>query len=818
MYARRPRTAALQETAAYTSGYACRLPGKSERSRGIPSRVCIIASVLLCTLSSAQAGNLWLFDMGSDTSPLWPGFARVTPSTSHSAEQGYGWVSKPKELRAYTASNIDALAIDDISGLRKATATFRVDVPDGDYTVWVLTGAMGNIWRLRYLRMPHELLVQGKPAATVDYGEEGLFRVANYDWKSADDPWMEFIEPRFRWLRTDAAVTEGKLVLGFRNANDFPVNAIIVASRRITDRVANQITIIDRLRRDAFHGLWQEHRPERAPIETISDEERQRGYVVAEAHCSDHFHPWSTPGVDAGREHINLFATPGAQEQVSFAVYALRDLESVTFAVSELRSKTTQLPETCVKPGLVQFAPWHAGKRDVPAYAIKECLILPLRPTSVGSKTCKRFWITIDMPADVPEGLYEGTITVNARNAPSAELRLAVRTVPVTLDPPPVERFMYFGTMYYLGKAYLPNYDVERFWDAMRAEVRFMRDNQYCRAECLIPRGSGGVKLVDGHVVSVNLRDTTRLMQILKEEDAWPRDNTMICRTGGLNLMFGGHFHRPKTPGVQFIPSEEGRRKYTEAIRFIDQHAKAEGWPEIAFECLGEFTNFRESGKTFALEVHKLLHDLGVSNTVRGNGPSDMAPIEEGLVTYPQPNWAMMFPDQLEVMRRTGKRLWAYNFSRSRFSLGWFCWRHGITRASYESGVYANGQPGNVFEITGMFPMGLPTSMTTIEPTVWLKRLVQGAVDYEYLYTLDRRLRTAEKSDNKNAQQIAREARKWLDEKLSDIPAGSTYVRGDPRSDKDVQGTFWPVRDLDRYRWQMAQFIMEIGRAMEEGQ
>ena len=773
-------------------------------------------AIALATSGPARAAdaNVWLFDMGSKTSPVRPGFAQVTAEAAYTPEQGYGWTTDTKRLRAYVATNIDALAVDDVSGVLNRTGQFRVDVPNGEYTIWVLTGAMGNIWRLRYMRRPHDLLVQGEVAATVDYGEDGLFRVAGYDWAPADDLWAEFIEPRFRWLRTDATVAEGKLTLSFSSALDFPVNAVVVAAREIAGRVQVELDSIDGLRREAFHGLWQERRPEPGPPVEVSTTERQRGYVAAEVHCSDDTNPWSRPGSEASRERLQLLATPGAQEQASFAVFALRDLEEVTFSLSEMRSEAGKLPTAAFRLGLVQFAPWHAGRRDAPTYAIRECLILPLRPTFIGANTCKRFWITLDTPDDAAPGVYRGRIDISARNAPPASLELAVRVVPVRLETPPVERYMYFGTMYYLGKAYLPDFEEERYWQAIRAEVRFMRDNQYCRAECIIPRGSAAVKIKDGHVVDVDMRDTARLMKILREEDAWPRDDTMICRTGGLNLRFGGHFHRPDNPTVAFIPEGEGRERYAEAIRLIDQRAKAEGWPEVAFECLGEFSNFRESGKTFAIEVHTLLHELGVSNTVRGNGPSDMAAIELGLVKYPQPNWAMMFPEQLEVMRRTGKRLWAYNFSRSRFSLGWFCWRHGITRASYESGVYANGQPGNVFEIGTMFPMGLPTSMTTIEPTLWLKRLVQGAVDYEYLYTLDARMAEAEKSGKRGALRIARKAKAWLDEKLADIPAGSTYVRGDPRNDQDVQGTFWPVHDLDRYRWQAAQFIMDIEQAL----
>jgi|LSQX01.3.fsa_nt_gb hypothetical protein len=764
----------------------------------------------------ADSPNVWLFDMGGTSTPVWPGFIAVTPDSLYSAEQGHGWLGDGTTMRAYATSQIDALATDEISGLGDRTGSFRVDLPAGDYTVWVLSGAMGNIWRLRYMRAPHTLLINGEAVETVDYPEEKLFEVADYDWQAGDDPWDIFIGPRFAWHKHPVTAVDGAIEIGFGDHQSFPVNAIVIASADVAGRVQRELDAIDRMRRDAFHAIWQESRPEAEEAAEVTAEEIRRGYIVAEVHCSDDLTPWSQPAADASRERIELFATPGEQEQASLAVFGLRDLRDATISVGRLTADNGEvLDPEALKPGLVQFAPWHAGRREAPTYAVSECLILPLRPTFIGGGTCKRFWLTLKTPEDVAPGVYRGSIEVSAENAPPAQMELAVRVIPVRLETPPVERYMYFGTMYSHSRAYLPVMDEQRFWDAMRAEVRFMRDNQYCRAQCILPSGSGAVTMDGERVVDVNLDDTARLMQILREEDAWPRDNKMICQTGFLNIMFGGHFSRPDNPGVEFIPTEDGREKYRQAIRIIDERAKAEGWPEVAFECLGEFTNYGEQGKQFAIDVHTLLHEMGVSNTIRGNGPSDIAPIELGLVKYPQPNWAMMYPEQLEVMRRTGEKLWAYNFTRSRFSMGWFCWRHGIERASYESGVYANGQPGNLFEIETMFPMGLPTSMTTIEPTVWLKRLVQGAVDYEYLWNLDRLMAKARASDSAEAKRIAAEAQTWLDDKLDDIPAGSTYVRGDPRSDQDVQGKFWPVHDIDRYRWRMAQFIMDLNAALE---
>jgi len=63
----------------------------------------------------------------------------------------------------------------------------------------------------------------------------------------------------------------------------------------------------------------------------------------------------------------------------------------------------------------------------------------------------------------------------------------------------------------------------------------------------------------------------------------------------------------------------------------------------------------------------------------------------------------------------------------------------------------------------------------------------------------------------------ARLARAWLDRKLGELPDAVNYVRGDPKVDRDVQGRFWPVRDLDKYRWQMAQFITAIDKGLGRG-
>ncbi len=762
------------------------------------------------SLSVADAANVWLYDMGQPTSPVWPGFTRIAPESTYAADKGVGWLNPASELRAYLAENLDALAVDSVRGTRSHKVSFRVDVPTGDYTVWVLTGEMGNIWQLRYLREAHDLLLQDKVVATISPPEDALFRLANYDWRLGDDIFATFIAPRFTWLRHDVTVTDGKLVLGFSPALSFPVNAVVVAERAVAARVADQLAQIDAQRRAAFDQFWREAEPPPDPPAAVSAAERRRGYVLAETHCSADLNPWSQPQPADSRTQVELVATPGEQEQASVAVYAQRDLQEVQLELSDLKDDAGNiLPATAFQPGLVQFLPWEAGKQQ---YSLQECLILPLRPTFIGHGTCKRFWITLPTPATAAPGSYRGRITVTCVNAPPAALDFRVRILPVTLTTPPVERFMYFGTMYYLGKAYLPKFDPDRYWEAMRAEVRFMRDNQYCRAECII--NPDEIKLVDGKLVDITLNDTAKLMQILREEQALPRDNTMTCRIDYLTLGLGGHFPRHGERDIRFVPDGAAREQFIRGVKLVNEKAQAAGWPEVAFESVGEYTNFGEAGARYGLAAHSAFREAGVSNTLRGNGASDMAAILKGLVRYPQPNPAMMTTEWLDFMKKNSKRLWAYNFTRSRFAMGWFCFKHGITRASYESGVYANGQPGNCFEIAGMFPLGLPTSMTTIAPTVWLKRLVQGAVDYEYLFNLDAHITAAQQSGKPAAVKAATEARAWLDQKLGELPHAIDTVYWDPKMEHDVQGREWPVRDLDKYRWQLADYVMKLDQAM----
>ncbi|HZM82952.1 MAG TPA: hypothetical protein VFC19_45125 [Candidatus Limnocylindrales bacterium] len=101
--------------------------------------------VLVATLtaqlppSQAVAVQEYHYDFDTATSPLAPGYDRVTESTGY-APGGFGWVSTDGLESRERAGSADALRRDHVQGCVPTVATFRTDVLNGSYTVTLLMG------------------------------------------------------------------------------------------------------------------------------------------------------------------------------------------------------------------------------------------------------------------------------------------------------------------------------------------------------------------------------------------------------------------------------------------------------------------------------------------------------------------------------------------------------------------------------------------------------------------------------------------------------------------------------------------------------
>ena len=96
------------------------------------------------------------FDFGTRTSPLEPGYTRVTASTSYNATLGYGWAGGAvRELDRGTGTGVTRdLHYRDVG-------TFVVDVPNGTYQVTLTVGDTGPY------RHDQQIILEGVPVDSI---------------------------------------------------------------------------------------------------------------------------------------------------------------------------------------------------------------------------------------------------------------------------------------------------------------------------------------------------------------------------------------------------------------------------------------------------------------------------------------------------------------------------------------------------------------------------------------------------------------------------------------------------------------------------
>ncbi|WP_430539971.1 OmpL47-type beta-barrel domain-containing protein [Neobacillus drentensis] len=104
----------------------------------ILSFLLILASIPAAALqvSAAETPLTKKFDFGTPSSPVTEGYLQVSSETSYSAEKGYGFAD-PSKVSSADRKTADKLKSDFISTTGTA---FNVDLPNGDYTVTVVSG------------------------------------------------------------------------------------------------------------------------------------------------------------------------------------------------------------------------------------------------------------------------------------------------------------------------------------------------------------------------------------------------------------------------------------------------------------------------------------------------------------------------------------------------------------------------------------------------------------------------------------------------------------------------------------------------------
>jgi len=167
------------------------------------------------------------------------------------------------------------------------------------------------------------------------------------------------------------------------------------------------------------------------------------------------------PGAGERVDSIGVSACPGEYEPGTFSLYAVKGLERVGVAVSELRCGEAVIPAGAVDVRLVKVWTQSGGDLwvdkpvEVPELLLyRDGVELKGRRPSAGSErtvltsipkgTSKQFWVTVKVPDDAKAGVYRGALRLMTGDKEAGTIGLEVNVLPFRLVKPNKDFLIYF--------------------------------------------------------------------------------------------------------------------------------------------------------------------------------------------------------------------------------------------------------------------------------------------------------------------------------------------------------------------------------------
>jgi hypothetical protein len=749
-------------------------------------------------ITALQIKPLRAFDFGPKTSPIRNGFVGVSASDLFTAAAGYGWrkttdlreITRPAE-RKWTISQslgrevpppvyLNDLTQDFVGATSQAE--FVVNVPPGDYAVWLLMGFAAG----------YEPIVNN---FVVNAGA-GDFRVGL--------PQQNIFDSRFIPAKAD----DHGLVIRFTPETGFLINAMAVFPLQDLRRARKEFA--GHIEQEVFRlppDLWAQwrlvpHAPER-PAPPPSAEEQQRGYVLFARPFVQNVYPDSQPQANERCQTLASFATPGEYEPFVPSVQALRDLDGVTIEVGDLRGPgDSRIPASAVDVRQVHCWPVRTHYSAVNTYKIVPEILYAVTPTDLDAGTCQRFWLTVHIPDDARPGLYRGQATVRAENAPPGRVELALEVLPFHLLR---DSSKSFGNYY--------RWPTDKITDGMdpaivraiqrRAEAE-ARDMQEHGMTTLQMEGIGAKK-VNGQWEATIALD--QRIEFLRPFGLWGQSPGVM-----MSSFFSGTIYRDVTGepwrkhliGAKMPPQAYGDA-ITQVIAQVEKERIARGWPDFYYYPIDEASAEAipilaktlaaikkvPTAKTYATQVFELPESRPLDNVLdvwcSGTFCTDLAAVQ--------------------AMREKGRIFWCYpNFvacsrgvpNSARMTYGFGLWRMGyccLIPWHYQAPA-SGSNPFCDFDGTyGDWCLAYPGPDGPIPTQRW-EAIRKGIQDGRYIYTLQARIAEAKKTGQ--AAQAVAAAEALLNEIRDAVPVRSTYDQDGP----------WKGPEYDAFRRRLAQAIM----------
>ena len=666
----------------------------------------VVVSIVTATalyLKNQPRDGIWRFNFAPDSAPRVDLFKTIGAGSDYNSWRGYGWLDADgvlargkwpgdqqdtwesrNNLNAVTRRGPDDLARSYTTG----PATFALDLEPGKYEVWVLSGDAGHLESVPY--EPYRIVVEDKTA--YEFGINAAEFIRQFETPPLEDElthteiWQRDIAPLFKWSRVVVDVEDGQLTVNvvsdqrdssyldlmgeyahteIRNGPavrfNGALNALIVLPATLETSIGEQVVNeTDAWRQDNIREKWPRRETAAISVNGLTAADHERGYTVSPINVLKPIRP------DDIRPHsetaIQLRATPGEYVPITFAISPLQALGETTVEFRTLHG----LPEAAEKliptagnlvTGVVRYVASAKGKQGR-EWRPGPGMIVPTNHWNIREGVSKQFWLTYQVPDDMPAGLYTGTIEIRPEHAASKHIRVELQVLPFGLQRP-VD--LAIGMTWFSPVQYAVNGE-EQFWKRMQAGFADMRAHNMTTIQ----------------YTGIRMDDYDRMDRVL----------TLYRKAGfeqPVNLLEAhGAMMRWRRKGIQWS-SSEFQTQYVQFVRDFLQQAKQRQWPPVIIGFGDEFTN--SATEELGAEIARQLKQIpGIITAADANGYKEvqlMAP-EVDIVAFNN-GWdgpehvnkgkKLLNKATVDDIQSAGATPWLVNIGMDRFSNGYWFWK-----------------------------------------------------------------------------------------------------------------------------------------------
>jgi len=375
-------------------------------------------------VQQAEFDGLLAFALGA--APAMDGFTAVTPATLYNSGRGYGL----RGARIWRA--LDSFGGDPLyrRSLAIESGGLAVDVPNGEYRVFVNMDSPAGIWGEYQVYRDRSIRAQGKVvvAEREDFAafRKKYFQFWEQDDLPSDDTFEKYDRAHFHEKMFDVTVNNGQLYLEFTGENRAcSVSAIVIFPVAKASKGAHFLDAVRQERRFHFENDYRRvpHRPAGDALQPTA-EDTARGYVVFHRDFMRDVYYNDTPFRGESANALSAEAFAGQDAPVTVSILPLQDLGRAAIAVSALSGPSGAIPSAAIDAGYVSYR-LSRTTLDGAVYTITPRLILPRSSVNMPRALARTFWLTIHTPASAAPGVYTGQVTFTPQTG--APLRIPLR-------------------------------------------------------------------------------------------------------------------------------------------------------------------------------------------------------------------------------------------------------------------------------------------------------------------------------------------------------------------------------------------------------